>query len=224
MNEKRSSTQEKENRTGEIRRKNLRFTARRTACLGLMSALALSLTLLEGFFTPVLPPGVRLGLSNIVVMFTLSSLGFRAALAVVLFKALFVLLTRGVSAFWLSLLGGLVSFFVIAILSRSGRASLLRISVCGALSHNFAQTAGACFLTGSLATLWYFPVLLLTGIGAGVCTGMVLKAVLPILGKLAAPSIGSRSISRRTGIFHPPHSPPEPVQGQKAGRDSKPCP
>ena len=45
--------------------------ARRVAVTGLLAALALTLSLLEGMLppVPVLPPGAKLGLSNLAVMF-----------------------------------------------------------------------------------------------------------------------------------------------------------
>ena len=54
--------------------------ARRTALLGLLSAMALVLSVLEALL-PVLPiPGAKLGLSNIVTMYALSTLMFGAIL------------------------------------------------------------------------------------------------------------------------------------------------
>ena len=85
--------------------------SRKIAVCGLLGALALVLTLLEGMLPPIpgLPPGARPGLSNIVTMFAAGSLGLPYALAIALIKGVFAFLTRGVTAGLMSLSGGLIS-------------------------------------------------------------------------------------------------------------------
>ncbi len=57
--------------------------ARRVALLGLLTAIALSIFMLEAQIPPVVPiPGVKLGLSNIVTVFTVFALGGREGAAV----------------------------------------------------------------------------------------------------------------------------------------------
>lgn len=75
------------------------------ALLGLLAALALALSFLEGLL-PALPvPGAKLGLSNIVTMYALTALSLPAALGITAVKAVFALL-RGGSAFLMSAAGG----------------------------------------------------------------------------------------------------------------------
>ena len=66
--------------------------ARSVAFLGLMFALAMALSLLESMIPalPMLPPGVKLGLSNIVTMYCLFFLGARSAFTVAALKSCFV--------------------------------------------------------------------------------------------------------------------------------------
>ena len=92
--------------------------AKNVARLGMLFALAIALSFCESCLTPLLGlmPAMKLGLSNIVVMYALLYLSKRQALALVLLKALFALLTRGVSAGFLSLCGGLVSWGVLCLL------------------------------------------------------------------------------------------------------------
>ena len=65
-----------------------------------MAALALSIGYLEGLIPqlPFLPPGAKPGFSNIIVMFALDSLNVYYAFAIVALKAVFALITRGVTA------------------------------------------------------------------------------------------------------------------------------
>lgn len=159
--------------------------SKKIAVCGLLSALALVLSALEGMLPPIpgLPLGAKPGLSNIVTMFAAGSLGLPCALAVAMFKGGFAFLTRGVTAGLMSLSGGLLSTFAMWLVWKRTRFSLLFTGVCGALAHNTAQLCVALLLTGS-AALFYIPALLLLSLACGVCTGLVLQLILPLLQKL----------------------------------------
>ena len=159
--------------------------SRKIAVCGLLGALALVLTLLEGMLPPIpgLPPGARPGLSNIVTMFAAGSLGLPYALAIALIKGVFAFLTRGVTAGLMSLFGGLMSTLAMWAVWKKTRFSLLFTGVCGALAHNAAQLCIAVLLTGR-AALFYIPAMLLLSIVCGLCTGLVLRLLLPLLEKL----------------------------------------
>ena len=159
--------------------------SRKIAVCGLLGALALVLTLLEGMLPPIpgLPPGARPGLSNIVTMFSAGSLGLPYALAIALIKGVFAFLTRGVTAGLMSLSGGLMSTLAMWVVWKKTRFSLLFTGVCGALAHNAAQLCISVFLTGR-AALFYIPAMLLLSIVCGLCTGLVLRLLLPLLEKL----------------------------------------
>lgn len=159
--------------------------SRKIAVCGLLGALALVLTLLEGMLPPIpgLPPGARPGLSNIVTMFAAGSLGLPYALAIALIKGVFAFLTRGVTAGLMSLSGGLMSTLAMWVVWKKTRFSLLFTDVCGALAHNAAQLCIAVLLTGR-AALFYIPAMLLLSIVCGLCTGLVLRLLLPLLEKL----------------------------------------
>ncbi len=160
----------------------------RLALLGVLAAQALVLGALENLFPPLpgLPPGAKLGLSNIVTMFTASALGLWPALGIALLKALFAGISRGPVALLMSGSGGLCSTLLMVFLLRRKRCpfGLLGISVLAALAHNGAQLAVACLLSGTPAlALSYGPLLLPAAVGSGILTGVLLKAVLPVLNK-----------------------------------------
>ena len=163
----------------------MRGQSKKIAVCGLLGALALVLGLLEGMLPPIpgLPPGARPGLSNIVTMFAAGSLGLPYALAVALIKGGFAFLTRGVTAGLMSLCGGLLSTLVMWLVWEKTRVSLLMTGICGALAHNTAQLCVALLLTGRAALL-YIPAMLLLAILCGLCTGLVLQLLLPVLQKL----------------------------------------
>ena len=153
---------------------------KRTAFLvrvGVLSALALALSVLEGVFTPVLPPGAKAGISNIVTMYAAFSLGLPAALSITLIKALFALATRGVVAFGMSAVGGLLSATALYLLFRFAKKRLgtLGISILGAAIHNLAQGFFAFIIFGN-AILAYLPVLVLLSLPSGALTGAIMHA------------------------------------------------
>ena len=106
----------------------------------------------------------------------------RTAVSLVLLKALFAALTRGVSAGALSLSGGLLSIALLMLLMLPReRPSLLILSVAGAISHNLGQLLMASLWLGTGFTLAYAPVLILSGIAMGSLTALSLRLVLPAL-------------------------------------------
>lgn len=156
------------------------------ALTGLLAALALALSFLEGLLPPLpfLPPGAKLGLSNIVTMYALTALSLPAALGITAVKAVFALL-RGGSAFLMSAAGGLLSTLVMALCLRLFRGKMgdIGIGIAGAVAHNAGQWLMALLLIGP-AVLAYAPWLLLMALATGMVTGLTLHLLLPAIGKL----------------------------------------
>ena len=153
--------------------------ARYAAVMGLLFAAASALNMLESAFSAFLPAGIRVGLSNIVIMAAILSLNLPSALVLVLLKAVLVLLTRGVTAGAMSLCGSLAAFAVTAFLFRKTAASYVLISVLGAFSHSLGQLLAAWGILGTAAVFAYAPVLAIASVITGICTGIVLKVIFP---------------------------------------------
>lgn len=165
-----------------------KYNTKKTALLGLLFALAMVLSFFEGALSPLLglPPGVKPGLANIVVMYAFLYLGKSHALVLVVLKAMFGMLTRGATAGLLSLGGGLLSLFVLMLLCLiKRRPTMLIISSTSAIFHNIGQLIVLSILvSGNLYTLYYMPVLLISGLVMGGITSLSLNAVLPALVRL----------------------------------------
>lgn len=145
------------------------------ALSGVLGALALTLSYIEGLIPPLpmMPPGAKPGLSNIVVMFAASHLGLPYALFIALIKGAFALFTRGAVAGCMSLAGGLLSAFVGWFILRKTNLSFITTGVLCALSHNAGQLFVASFITGK-TILYYAPMLVFFGVCSGVATGLLL--------------------------------------------------
>ncbi|MDR1263065.1 MAG: Gx transporter family protein [Oscillospiraceae bacterium] len=155
--------------------------ARRVALDGMLFALAVVMSVVDGMI-PVPVPGVRLGLSNIAVMYALFFVGRRDALTLAALKGLFAFVTRGVTAGAMSLSGGLLSVLVMTLLTVvfGKRVSYTMLSVAGALAHNAGQMIVVKFIYSSLTLSAFAPVLVISGIAAGVATAAILRAFLPV--------------------------------------------
>lgn len=162
-----------------------RLSVKRLTLLALWSAAAVVVSWLEGLIplAAFLPPGAKAGLSNVIVMFLAAEVNLPAALAVAAFKGVFALVTRGASAAAMSLCGGLLSATVLWLAAKSRKLGCVGLGVLGASAHNAAQLGVALLLVGP-AVRRYAPVMLLTGLAAGVLTAFLLYLLAPLMRKL----------------------------------------
>ncbi len=155
--------------------------------IAMLFALAMVLSFFEGMIVPLfaLPPGIKLGLANIVVMYCMVYIGFSSALQLNLLKAMFVFLTRGVTSGFLSLMGGVFSLIIMLILSKmlKDKINYYTLSVFGALFFNVGQLIGAGIILDTGFTLYYLPVLAVSAVATGLVTGAILNVVIPALKK-----------------------------------------
>ncbi|MEG1687530.1 MAG: Gx transporter family protein [Angelakisella sp.] len=169
-------------------RVNTNIKIRKMVFQGLLFAMALVLSLLESMLPvlPMLPPGIKLGLSNIVTMYALFTLGPGSGFTIAILKSYFVFLMRGGVAGALSLAGGCTAVLLMLVIATLPglRKNYLLLSIFGAVGHNAGQLVLARFILGTQQIFFLLPLLLLAGVGMGVVTGLVLKAVMPYINRL----------------------------------------
>jgi putative ABC transport system ATP-binding protein len=127
---------------------------KKTAYLGVYLALALICSYVESlipFYFGI--PGVKLGLTNIVVVLMLYCVGTKEALAVSALRIVLAgFLFGNMFSILYSLAGGLLSFFVMYLLKRMKWFGVLPVSVSGGIFHNVGQLIVAkgefCVLLG----------------------------------------------------------------------------
>ena len=155
--------------------------------MGLLFAMALVLAFFESMLPvlPGLPAGVKLGLSNIVTMYTLFCIGFKASVSIAVLKSFFVFLTRGAISASISFCGGMVSVIVMALLLLifKKKLSYFVISIFGGIFHNIGQLTAVCFYMGTALAAYYLPVLIVSGFFMGMITGTILNVVMPHIRK-----------------------------------------
>ncbi len=156
----------------------------------LLFAVALVLSVVENSLPSVsllIPvPGVKLGLSNIAVMYALFFLKKKPAFAIAVLKGLFVAMTRGPIAGLLSLSGGVLSVLVMSLLIFvfKDRISYLALSIFGSITHNVGQFIVVSLIYTNMYLWVYLPVLLISGVIAGIATSILLRFILPAFNRL----------------------------------------
>lgn len=169
-------------------RPNLSPRTQKTTLLGMLGGVALALSFLENLIPglPGLPPGAKPGFSNIAVMAAASHLGLPGTLCIVLLKAGYALFSRGASASFMSLAGGVLSMAVMLLLLRGRRNPFGAVGagILCALAHNSGQLLAAWALTGTHAIFGYAPVLMLFALLTGIATGAVYGAVSPYCNRI----------------------------------------
>ena len=136
-----------------------------------MAALALVLGYVESLI-PTGIPGVKLGLGNLVVLAAMYAISVRGAAAVAAVKiVLGGLLFGSFAGLLYSLAGGAASFLVMLLLKKSERFGLVGVSAAGGVVHNIAQLAVACAILGGIKLAYMLPLLLVSGVAAGLIVG-----------------------------------------------------
>ena len=142
-----------------------------------LSALLVAVMLMLGYVESLIPtgiPGVKLGLSNSVLILAVCWLGIPAAFALMFAKILLsAFLFSGVGAMLYALAGGLLSLTAMCLLCRGGRFGLVATAVAGAVLHNVGQVAAAMLILRTDGLVWYMGILMLVGLAAGFVTGTV---------------------------------------------------
>ena len=149
--------------------------SRKVAFYGVFLALALVASYIERML-PIQTgiPGVKPGLANIVTMILLYTVGVRAAVTV---SALRIILSglmfgSGWSVVY-SAAGAALSMLAMVLVRKTGLFSSVGVSVVGGVSHNLGQLLVAAAVVSTARLIWYLPVLIVSGIGAGVLVGLI---------------------------------------------------
>ena len=164
-----------------MERKN---ASKKVAFMGAMFSLTLVLSFLEYNLLPPLPiNGVKLGLSNIVIMYSVFFEGSYSAFSLGILKSVFVALTRGAVSGIISLFGGVISIIVMIIANKlqKEKDSYVFTSILGGVFHNVGQLICASLLLKNLMVYYYLPILIVSGIVFGFKTATILKILVPYM-------------------------------------------
>ncbi len=164
---------------------NRRYQTIKIAQCGLLTALMLVL----GFIESLIPvaagvPGIKLGLSNGVLLFALYMMDAPTAFVLMLLKVLLSgLLFGGVSAMMYALAGGVLSMICMILLKKL-KFGLIAVSMTGAVMHNLGQVLLAMIILETDRLVYYMAVLLFAGLLFGAATGAAAHATISHIRKL----------------------------------------
>lgn len=152
----------------------------KTAYIGLFLAVALICSYIE----TLIPfsfgiPGVKLGLTNIVIVLTLYMVGTKESFLISLLRILLVgFLFGNMFSMLYSLSGGILSFVVMVLLKKTDRLSCISVSVAGGISHNIGQILVAAVVFNNFNIMFYIPVLLIAGLLTGLLIGILAQELI----------------------------------------------
>lgn len=154
---------------------------RRMVLLGLLTAIALTIFMLEAQLPAPIPvPGVKLGLANIMTVFTVFLLGPREGVLVLAARVFFGAVFAGnFSTILYSAAGGALAIAVTIGLKKILKENQLWVAGCaGAVAHSIGQMAVAVWVSGTLGLLAYLPILIAVSIITGLFTGLCAQFLL----------------------------------------------
>ena len=146
------------------------MSAGKIARYGLLTGVMLVLGYVESLLPVVGIPGIKLGLSNTVLLYALCLMDAKSAVLLAVLKVL--------------LSGFLFGSPATMLYSAAGAAlSLGGVSVAGAAFHNIGQCAVAALFVQARAVLAYLPILLVSAVVTGFVTGVAAKYLLRYIKK-----------------------------------------
>lgn len=157
--------------------------AKRVARIGVFVALAMAFSYIE----VLIPfnfgiPGVKLGIANIVAVTGLYIMKAREVWIISMARILLMgmLFGNGVSLVY-SLSGGILSLAVMMLLKKTGKFSVIGVSISGGVSHNVGQVLAVALVMETGGIFYYLAVLLVagavTGMLIGILSGKIVDAI-----------------------------------------------
>ena len=150
-------------------------STKRLATLSVVVAAAMILSFIEAKIPTFIPvPGVKLGLANIAVIFTMYKFNEGRAAAVSLVRVgLSALLFGSFASLVYSLAGACLSLLLMVFSRRILKLHTVGVSIIGGVSHNIGQIAAAALVMGTASIIYYLPVLIISGTLAGIVIGLI---------------------------------------------------
>lgn len=159
-----------------------KISVHKIAILGVLTAAAIVIGIVESYIPSIGIPGVKLGLANIMILVTLYELGILEAVFVDLLRVVVVGLVRGTifgMGFFMSLTGAVLSLgIMIVFYLLIKKFSIIGVSVIGALFHVFGQILVAMIYLGTSYVFYYLPVIALSAIVTGVLVGITANLII----------------------------------------------
>ncbi len=144
--------------------------------MSLLVAMALVLHMIEQMLPiPMITPGAKLGLANLITVLALYTLTKKETFMVVILRSTMAAIFAGGASGWMySMAGAILSFVVMCFVKEIGKdhVSMIGVSASGAVFHNIGQLIVAVFVLQNFGVMLYLPILTVSGIGTGIFIGL----------------------------------------------------
>ena len=158
------------------------MNVRKLALIGILTSLAIVLSIAESFIPSIGIPGVKLGLANIVILLVLYEIGILEAILINLLRVVVTGLVRGTflsMGFLMSLTGAVLSLgIMILFYLLIKKFSIIGVSVIGSIFHVTGQICIAMIFLGSAYVILYLPVIAISAIITGVLVGITAQLII----------------------------------------------
>ncbi len=154
---------------------------KKLALLGLLTAIALTIFMVEAQIPPIVPiPGVKLGLANIVTVFAVFAIGSREGAAVLFCRVFLGAVFAGnfSTVFYSGAGGALAILTTVALKKILTHKQLWVAGALGAVAHSIGQMAAAVIIASTPGLLVYLPVMVAISIVTGLLTGLCAQLLL----------------------------------------------
>lgn len=152
----------------------------KTAYMGVLLSLALLLSYVESLIPlDFVVPGIKLGLANLAVVTVLYWYGWREAIVLNVMRVLLSgFLFGNLFMIMYSLAGAFCSFLMMCFVRKTGKFSVIGVSISGGIFHNVGQIGVAVCVTETAGAAFYLPALTAAGAVTGMLIGLVAGEVL----------------------------------------------
>lgn len=151
-----------------------------------ITSLLLAFSIILGYIEYLVPlnyslPGIKLGLANSAIIFALFAVGFKHSFFINVLRVFIVsMLFNNILTLTFSLSGAIISLLVMQVLKHY-KFNIISISIAGGVMHNLTQLFVFYIVSGVFELYYYLPVLMFSGVFAGLLIGLISKRILKIL-------------------------------------------
>lgn len=151
------------------------MNTKRLTTMSLLTSMALIIFIVEANLPSLTPiPGIKLGLSNIITVYAIFTLGPLDTFLILLCRIILGSIFSGnMSTLLYSFSGGLFCYTSMLIIRNF--LTLKQIWICSVISaifHNIGQITVAILITNTISLIYYFPILTVSAIISGTFTGL----------------------------------------------------
>ena len=175
-------------------RNSSRLATQKMTRLALLAAVAVVLGYFEGIIIAFmfLPPGIKLGLANTVLLYSVYLLGPGYSVILMILKVVLTGFMSGnlAATFLYSMGGGALSLGLMLLVKKLGgndKVSIVGVSVVGAVFHNVGQLLVASLVVRTPGLMLYIFPLLISAVVTGVITGLAGRQIVRVLRLPGAP-------------------------------------